>query len=67
MSPERLRPARLVAIFLLGWLGFNTPPLRLASRGAWVAGLPLAWVYLFGVWTLLIAFVAMALRPPGRE
>lgn len=67
MSSERLRPARLVAIFLLGWLGFNTPPLRLVSRDAWVAGLPLAWVYLFGVWTLLIALVAATLRPPRRE
>jgi len=67
LSPERLRPARLVAIFLLGWLGFNTPPLRLVSRDAWIAGLPLTWVYLFGVWTLLIALLAMALRPPRRE
>jgi hypothetical protein len=67
VSPERLRPARLAAIFLLGWLGFNTPPLRLVSRDAWVAGLPLTWVYLFGVWTLLIGLVALALRPPRRE
>jgi hypothetical protein len=67
MSHERLRPARLVALFLLGWLGFNTPPLRLVSRDVWVVGLPLTWVYLFGVWTLLIALLAMALRPPRRE
>ncbi len=67
MTHERLRPARLVALFLLGWLGFNTPPLRLASREAWVAGLPLTWVYLFGVWALLIALLAMALRPSRRE
>jgi hypothetical protein len=67
VSPERLRPARLAAIFLLGWLGFNSPPLRLVSRDAWIAGLPLTWVYLFGVWTLLIGLVALALRPPHRE
>jgi len=67
MSQERLRPSRLVALFLLGWLGFNTPPLRLASRDVWVAGLPLTWIYLFGVWTLLIALLAMTLRPPRRE
>jgi hypothetical protein len=67
VSPERLRPARLVALFLLGWLGFNTPLLRLVSRDVWVAGLPLTWIYLFGVWTLLIALLAMALRPPRRE
>jgi hypothetical protein len=67
MSHERLRPARLAALFLLGCLGFNTPPLRLVSRDVQVAGLPLTWVYLFGVWTLLIALLAMALRPPRRE
>jgi len=67
MTPERLRSARLVALFLLGWLGFNTPPLRLVSRDAWVAGLPLAWVYLFSVWTLLIALLAVTVRPPRGE
>ena len=67
MSSERLRPARLAAIFLLGWLGFNTPPLRLVSRDAWIAGLPLTWIYLFGVWTLLIGLVALALRSSQRE
>ena len=45
----------------------GTGPLRLVSRDAWVAGLPLTWVYLFGVWTLLIALLAMTLRPPRRE
>jgi hypothetical protein len=67
MTSERLRSARLVAIFLLGSLGFNTPPLRLVSRDVWVAGLPLAWVYLFGVWTLLIALLAVTVRPPRGE
>jgi hypothetical protein len=67
MTPERLRSARLVALFLLGWLGFNTPPLRLVSRDVWVAGLPLTWVYLFSVWTLLIALLAVTVRPPRGE
>jgi hypothetical protein len=67
MTPERLRSARLVALFLLGWMGFNTPPLRLVSRDVWVAGLPLLWVYLFSVWTLLIALVAVTVRPPRGE
>lgn len=67
MIQERLLSARLVALFLLGCLGFNAPPLRLASRDLQIAGLPLTWVYLFGVWALLIAGVAMLLRPPRGE
>jgi hypothetical protein len=67
MIHERLRSARLVALFLLGWLGFNAPPLRLVSHDVWVAGLPLTWVYLFGVWTLLIALLAVTVRPPRGE
>lgn len=64
---ERLLSARLVAIFLLGCLGFNAPPLRLASRDLQIAGLPLTWVYLFGVWTLLIGLIAVLIRPPRGE
>ena len=67
MIHERLLSARLVAIFLLGCLGFNAPPLRLASRDLQIAGLPLTWVYLFGVWTLLIGLVAVVIRPPRGE
>ena len=67
MIHERLLSARLVAIFLLGCLGFNAPPLRLASRDLQIAGLPLTWVYLFGVWTLLIGLVAVLIRPPRGE
>ena len=67
MIHERLLSTRLVAIFLLGCLGFNAPPLRLASRDLQIAGLPLTWVYLFGVWTLLIGLVAVLIRPPRGE
>jgi hypothetical protein len=67
VSRERLLAARLAALFLLGWLGFNTPPLRLASRDVWVLGLPLPWLYLLSVWTLLIALVAVMMRPPRGE
>ena len=62
MTHERLRSARLAVLFLLGGLGFNTPILRIASRDAWVAGLPLTWIYLFGVWTLLIVAIALTIR-----
>jgi hypothetical protein len=67
MIHERLLSARLVALFLLGCLGFGAPLLRLASRDLQVAGLPLTWVYLFGVWALLIGLLAVLVRPPRGE
>jgi hypothetical protein len=67
MTSQRLLAARLATLFLLGCLGFNAPPLRLVSREAWVMGLPLVWIYLFGVWALLIAMLALVVRPPRGE
>lgn len=67
MTHERLLSTRLVALFLLGWLGFNAPPLRTASRDLWLGGLPLTWIYLFAVWGLLIALLAVMVRPPRGE
>jgi hypothetical protein len=64
---EKLLSTRLVALFLLGCLGFNAPPLRLVARDVWVAGLPLTWIYLFGFWTLLIGLLAALVRPPRGE
>lgn len=65
MLHERLRSARLVALFLVGCAGFTAPLLRLASGARWLAGLPLVWVYLYGVWALLILLLAVVLRPQG--
>ena len=49
---------RLVAVFLLGLLLFNYPPLALFSRAVEVAGIPLIYVYLFAAWALLIVLLA---------
>lgn len=67
MSRDSLRSSRLVALFLLGALGFSAPLLRLASRKVLVLGLPLAWIYLFGVWLVLIAVLAWTVRRRGGE
>ncbi len=66
MLHERLRSARLVALFLLGCLGFTAPLLRLASGERWLAGLPFTWVYLYGLWALLILLIAVVVRPRGE-
>jgi hypothetical protein len=62
--------ARLVALFVLGWLLLSYPLLALFNRKASLFGLPLLYVYLFGAWALLIALMAWAVararaRPPA--
>lgn len=64
MLEERSRSARLVTLFLLGWVGWNAPPLRVVSTPAMVAGMPLTWAYLFGLWAILIGLLALAVRAP---
>jgi hypothetical protein len=61
MDDERATP-RLVAIFVLGLLLFAPPLLSLFDRNAFVAGVPLLWLYLFGVWALIIGLVAATVR-----
>jgi len=59
---------RLVALFVLGGLVLTYPLLALFNRSGSVFGIPLLYVYLFGVWAALIALMALAVtageRPP---
>jgi hypothetical protein len=55
---------RLVAIFLLGGVALHDPVLSLCTRRGDVAGIPLSYAYLFGVWGVLIALMALAVRRP---
>ena len=53
---------RLVALCMLGCLLFNYPLLALFNvRGA-VSGIPILYAYIFTVWALLIALIALAAR-----
>lgn len=49
---------RLVALFLLGMVALNGPVLLLADQDRWVLGFPVLYVYLFGVWALLVGLMA---------
>lgn len=50
---------RLAALCLLGWLLFNYPLLSLFNgAGTWF-GIPLLYAYLFVVWMLFIALLAL--------
>jgi hypothetical protein len=56
------RGERLVGLFLLGCLLFNFPLLALFNVRATVLGIPLLYAYLFAVWGLVIALVAMIME-----
>ena len=66
-----IRPAiqgpRLVALFLLGFLLFNYPLLNLFARPEEVLGVPLLFAYVFLVWALLIALMALVLEKKSPE
>jgi hypothetical protein len=55
---------RLVAIFLMGGALLNYPILFLFARPSDLAGLPLLYVYVFGVWILLIGLMALVIERP---
>jgi hypothetical protein len=51
---------RLFALFLLGCVLLNFPILSLVNLEILIFGLPLLYVYIFGVWCLLITLTALA-------
>jgi hypothetical protein len=58
---------RLVALFLLGCVLLNYPILSLVNLDILIFGLPLLYVYIFGVWCLLISLTAVATLFRSRE
>ena len=59
---EAARSARLVAVFLLGCVGFVGPLLHIASRSAGPGAWPAPFLFLFAFWFLLILLIALAVR-----
>ena len=60
MTRDSSKNKRLVALFLLGCVLLNYPILSLVNLRILIFGLPLLYVYLFGVWCLLISLTALA-------
>jgi len=56
------RSPRLAALCLLGCLLFNYPILALFNVRGSVAGIPILYAYLFGVWAAFIALIALIVR-----
>ena len=59
MTPENKKSKRLVALFLFGFVFLNYPILSLLNINITVFGLPLLYIYIFGVWSLLIFLAAL--------
>jgi len=62
MTADSQKTARLVALFLLGWLLFNFPMLSLFSLNRLVFGIPSLYLYIFGVWVFIILSAALVTR-----
>ena len=57
-----LKGQRLAALFLLGCLLLNYPLVSLFAGTVQVFGVPLLYIYVFGAWVLLIAFMALVVE-----
>ena len=55
--------AKLIFLFILGALVLNFPVLAIFNRGAALGGIPVLYLYLFGVWVAgILAVCALARR-----
>lgn len=62
MKPTPGSGQRLVALFALGVALFNFPLLALFDRAATAFGIPVLYVYIFSVWAVLIALLALVIE-----
>jgi hypothetical protein len=62
MQAQGRRRELLVALFLLGALLLTPPLLIVFNQATRLLGVPLLYLYLFVVWAVLIALVALAVE-----
>lgn len=68
MTREKINGRRLVGLFLLGWVLLNFPILCLFNRPVLALGIPVLYLYLFGVWSLIILLIMLVNRSaPDRS
>lgn len=63
---KALARQRLVACTLLAALAFNAPLLWLFDVAVSVAGVPLVFLYLFGIWAAVLAVLAWVVESGPR-
>jgi len=61
MTPENRKNKRLVALFLFGLVLLNYPILSLLNISITIFGFPLVYIYIFGIWALLIFLSALVM------
>ncbi len=66
MTKDGTRTKRVIGLFLLGYVLFNYPLITLVNLPRMFVGIPLLYVYLFGVWLLLIILTAMIVRSDNK-
>jgi len=62
MRKPSLTGQRLAALFLMGFLLLNYPLLSLSAGSQTWLGVPVLYLYIFGVWAVLIALIAIAIE-----
>ena len=63
MKPS-IKGQRLIAAFLFGCLVFNYPILAVFNQDGTLYGIPLLFIYIFGVWLLLIVVMMIIVEMP---
>ena len=66
MLQSKLIKQRLVTVFLVGLLLLFSPVVKIFDRQELWFGLPVLYLYLFGIWLLLIVAMAWVLREPNE-
>jgi hypothetical protein len=62
MNRSNITGQRLAAIFLLGCVLLNYPILFLFNSPESFFGIPLLYIYIFGIWALLIGLMAIVIE-----
>lgn len=62
MYSSSSRSERLVFLFFVGIVFFQYPVLSLVNLDRIIAGFPLLYLYLFGVWTLFIVLIIVLIE-----
>lgn len=66
MHGSLLTRQRLVGVFLVGVLLLYSPALTLFDRASEWGGIPVSYLYLFGVWSLLVVLAAITVERGDR-
>ncbi len=62
MQRKTITSQRLIVIFVIGCLLLNYPLVSIVNQSRLLAGIPLLFLFIFGVWLLLILLTAIVLR-----